>query len=441
MGIYKGEKKESFLEYLEKLPMTVFRSIFRHNYPDNDVDRSEVVFKNFFLHIHPVKCHKDTIDPFKTMGLGAITTSLFFILSITGIILMFYYVPSEDRAYEIMKDWQDTTPFAMLFRNMHRWSAHLMVLFVMLHMSRVFYSGAYKGERKFNWVIGVILMVLTLLLSFTGYLLPWDQLAFWAITVGANIAGYAPNLPGFEHNINRVMLLASTSVGQDALIRFYVLHVAVLPIVTGSLIGVHFWRIRKDGGLARPPDLFRPDPLRVVQRSDTKETFAPGVGKTYGLMELVRGSCPTVNKGPHNTIFTWPHLLRAEVVVFLFTLALTLVLAFFDAPLEEPADPTKPPNPSKAPWYFLGLQELVAYDAFWGGIGVPALIVVGLVLIPYLDRNPKGEGVWFHQQRYLALFLFTLFMTIQGLLVVVGTWFRGANWQWIWPLTENFSRH
>ena len=252
MGIYKGEKKESFLEYLEKLPMTVFRSIFRHNYPDNDVDRSEVVFKNFFLHIHPVKCHKDTIDPFKTMGLGAITTSLFFILSITGIILMFYYVPSEDRAYEIMKDWQDTTPFAMLFRNMHRWSAHLMVLFVMLHMSRVFYSGAYKGERKFNWVIGVILMVLTLLLSFTGYLLPWDQLAFWAITVGANIAGYAPNLPGFEHNINRVMLLASTSVGQDALIRFYVLHVAVLPIVTGSLIGVHFWRIRKDGGISGP---------------------------------------------------------------------------------------------------------------------------------------------------------------------------------------------
>ena len=130
----------------------------------------------------------------------------------------------------------------------------MMVLFVFLHMSRVFYTGSYKGTRRFNWVIGVILMVLTLVLSFTGYLLPWDQLAFWAITVGTNIAGYVPNLPGFEYNINRVMLLASTNVGQDALIRFYVLHVAVLPLLAGTLIGVHFWRIRKDGGLSRPPD-------------------------------------------------------------------------------------------------------------------------------------------------------------------------------------------
>ncbi len=127
---------------------------------------------------------------------------------------MFFYIPTVDRAYDIMKDWQDTTPFAQMYRNMHRWAAHLMVMFVMLHMSRVFYTGSYKGERKFNWVIGVILMVLTLLLSFTGYLLPWDQLAFWAITVGSEIAGYAPNLPGFQYNVNRVMLLASTSVGK-----------------------------------------------------------------------------------------------------------------------------------------------------------------------------------------------------------------------------------
>ena len=189
------------------------------------------------------------------------------------------------------------------------------------------------------------------------------------------------------------MLLASTNVGQDALIRFYVLHVAFLPLIAGTLIGVHFWRIRKDGGLSRPPDKIRPDPYRVVQRSDTKESFAPGVKRTYGLMELVRGTCPTVDKGPYNFVFTWPHLLRAELVAFLFTTVLILGLSFIDAPLEEPANPSKPTNPSKAPWYFLGLQEMVAYNAFWGGVAIPWGLFLGLMSIPYLDRNPHGEGV------------------------------------------------
>lgn len=427
---------------IENFPANFVRSIFRHNYPNNDVDRSEIVFKNFFLHIHPVKCHKTAVDPFHTLGLGTITASLFFLLVITGVVLMFFYIPAVDRAYTILVDWLDTTPFAMMWRNIHRWAAQLMVLFVFLHMSRVFYMGSYKGERKFNWVIGVMLMVVTLFLSFTGYLLPWDQLAFWAITVGAEIAGYVPSIPGMQYNINKLMLLGSTTVGQDALIRFYVLHVMVLPLLAGTLIGVHFWRIRKDGGLARPPDKWRPDPYRVVQRSDTKDSFAPGVRRTYGLMELVRGSCPSVDRGPENYIFAWPHLLRAELAVFLGTAALTILLSLFiDAPLEEIANPSKPTNPAKAPWYFLGLQEMVSYNAFWGGVAIPFLIVVGLALIPYFDRNPYGEGVWFHRTRYLAIFLYTAFMTFQGVLVIIGVFFRGPNWGWIWPWTENFARH
>ncbi len=442
MAVFRGKRKESWLEYMEKLPSTIIRSIFRHNYPNNDVDRSEVVFKNFFLHIHPVKCHKHVLEPFYTLGLGVITASLFFLLVLSGVILMFWYVPTVDRAYDIMKEFHDTTPFGMMYRNIHRWGAQMMVLFVFLHMSRVFYTGSYKGTRRFNWVIGVILMVLTLFLSFTGYLLPWDQLAFWAITVGSSIAGYAPGIPGMQYNINKIMLLANTTVGQDALIRFYVLHIMVLPIFAGMLIGVHFWRIRKDGGLSRPPDDYRPDPLRVIQRSDTKEVFAPGVRRTYGLMELVRGTCPTVDRGPFNYVFTWPHLLRAEILVFMGTTVVILLLSYFiNAPLEEMADPTKPTNPSKAPWYFLGLQEMVAYSAFWGGVGVPTLIVAGLIALPYLDRNPHGEGYWFHRSRYLAIFLYTAFMSSQGLLVVVGVYFRGANWGWIWPWTENFARH
>lgn len=159
---------------------------------------------------------------------------------------MFYYVPSVERAYETMKLIQLAVPLGQFTRNMHRWSAHGMVLAVILHMARVFYTGGYKPPREFNWVIGIFLLLLTLGASFTGYLLPWDQLAYWAITVGTNIAGYAPGVGP----VMRQMLLGGQEVGQAALIRFYTLHIAVLPFLITLLISVHMWRVRKDGGLA-----------------------------------------------------------------------------------------------------------------------------------------------------------------------------------------------
>jgi quinol-cytochrome oxidoreductase complex cytochrome b subunit len=135
---------------------------------------------------------------------------------------------------------------------MHRWGAHLMVITVCLHMIRVFYQGGYKPPREFNWMIGVALLLATLLLSFTGYLLPWDQLAFWAITVGTNMAGYAP-LVGYQAH---TLLLGGTSVGPNALLRFYVLHVIFLPLLLGVGLAIHFWRVRKDGGISGPiPDI------------------------------------------------------------------------------------------------------------------------------------------------------------------------------------------
>ena len=132
---------------------------------------------------------------------------------------------------------------------MHRWAAHGMVICVFLHMCRVFYTGSYKRPRQFNWVIGVVLFLLTLGLSFTGYLLPWDQLAFWAITVGTNIGSYAPLVGGQRSRIAAGRPHASA---KRALLRFYVLHVAVLPSLVILLTMVHFWRVRKDGGLSRP---------------------------------------------------------------------------------------------------------------------------------------------------------------------------------------------
>ena len=161
---------------------------------------------------------------------------------------MFYYVPSVERAYGDMQDLKYVVPFGRFLRNLHRWSAHGMVTTVFLHMLRVFYTGSYKPPREFNWVVGVVLFVLTLILSYTGYLLPWDQLAFWAITVGSNIAGYAPILGKKV----QFAMLGGNIVGQGALLRFYVLHCILLPLVMAVLMALHFWRVRKDGGISGP---------------------------------------------------------------------------------------------------------------------------------------------------------------------------------------------
>ncbi len=201
---------------------------------------------NVFLHIHPVKVNRKSLKWSYSLGLGIISVIFFLVLAWTGVLLMFYYVPSVERAYETMKLIQLAVPLGQFTRNMHRWSAHGMVLAVIIHMVRVFYTGGYKPPREFNWVIGVFLLLLTFGASFTGYLLPWDQLAYWAITVGTNIAGYAPG----AGPVVQQMLLGGQEVGQAALIRFYTLHIAVLPLLITLLISVHMWRVRKDGGLA-----------------------------------------------------------------------------------------------------------------------------------------------------------------------------------------------
>jgi len=216
--------------------------------PKNALERSQAVAANFFFHVHSAKVYERTLRPSVTLGLGLFSFFTFVILAVTGVLLMFYYVPSPDHAYERMLDLRGVVIGGTFLRSLHRWSAHAMVGLVILHMMRVFLTGAYKAPREFNWVIGVVLLTLTLLLSFTGYLLPWDQLAYWAIMVGTSIASYAP-VVGDQI---RFFLLGDDSVGGEALLRFYVLHVAVLPAVITVLIGLHFWRIRKDGGLARP---------------------------------------------------------------------------------------------------------------------------------------------------------------------------------------------
>ena len=226
----------------------VWQSIFRSGYPDTPRNQMLVIATSVFLHLHPTRIHRTHVKITHTFCLGGLTFFLFIGLTITGVLLMFYYVPSVERAYEDMLALETDVRFGMMMRNMHRWMAHGMVLMVLLHMMRVFYTGAYKPPREFNWVVGVVLFVLTLLLSFTGYLLPWDELAFWAITVGTNMVGSAPILG----EPNRFVLIGGFEVGDAALIRFYTLHVIGLPLLAAVFMTVHFWRIRRDGGLARP---------------------------------------------------------------------------------------------------------------------------------------------------------------------------------------------
>ncbi|MGI8588112.1 MAG: cytochrome b N-terminal domain-containing protein [Chloroflexia bacterium] len=218
-------------------------SVIRNGWPTSVRGRSLAIMNSVFLHLHPIRTRPDAIKMTYTFGLGGISFFLFLMLTLTGVLLMFYYIPTTADAYTTIKQLQEDQPFGYLMRNIHRWAAHGMVITVFLHMCRVFYTGSFRAPRQFNWVVGVILLVLTFLLSFTGYLLPWDQLALWAITVGTNMVGSTPILGDTIH----FLLIGDYSVSQNALLRFYTLHVIGLPLLLTVFLAVHFWRIRKDG--------------------------------------------------------------------------------------------------------------------------------------------------------------------------------------------------
>jgi quinol-cytochrome oxidoreductase complex cytochrome b subunit len=249
-----------FVDDLKAAPRRLYDGAFRSGSPTTDRTRSTFVFGNVFLHLHSVRTHRWSLRWTTTFGLGVASIAAFLITLVTGVMLMFYYKPFPDVAYDSIKDIHFVVPTGRFMRNIHRWAGNVMVVAVILHMARVFYTAAYRSPREYNWVIGLLLLVVTLGLSFTGYLLPWDQLAYWAITIGANIAQSPREVtdalgvtevfdPG---GFQRLLLLGSDVVGPEALIRFYLLHVMVLPLALAALVGVHFWRIRKDGGISGP---------------------------------------------------------------------------------------------------------------------------------------------------------------------------------------------
>ncbi len=375
--------------------------------------------RNFFLHIHAPKVHLYSLRPTYTWGLGLMAAFLFLFLLVTGALLMLYYTPSVERAYDSVKDIMFVVPAGRYLRNMHRWAAHALVLVAFLHAMRVFYTGSYVG-RRLNWVIGVALLFVTLLLSFSGYLLPWDQLAYWAITIGSNIAASFRELTdalritaffdigGLVKNI----LIGGETVGQAALTRFYMLHIIFLPLLLMVLLALHLWRIRKDGGLSRP--------------ANADEIVA----------KEIEPNSLNNNQSANFKIYAWPTALWAELAVLMLIGALLFLAAYVvDAPLLEHANPAVPENPAKSPWYFLGIQELVSYSAFSGGILIPLGFLAFLVSIPFKDTQENYLGEWFSGSlgkkimRQSALFALLFTAALFALHVSFGwinDWFPGT---------------
>jgi quinol-cytochrome oxidoreductase complex cytochrome b subunit len=427
----------------------VWRSVFRHPQLDTPRGRALQSFSNFFLHVYPVKIPARVLRFRYSFRLGFLAAVLFGILLVTGVYLMFFYTPSVSSAYGDMQHLRTGVGFGQLIRNVHRWAAHLMVLVVFFHFVRVFLAGAYKKPREFNWVLGVTLLVATLAFSFTGYLLPWDQLSYWAVTVGTNLVDYVPVLGGTI----RDLLIGGPQIGQTTLLRFYVLHVAVLPGFLIVVLAVHIWRVRKDGfavgqpatgafveeaterpsaeaSAAQPSD---PDvPTSVTPLGDASSEGQREVPHRVRLLGVVdRESVTAEERLPEDTVFAWPHLLVRHVVFGLGIAALVLGLGVaFEAPLKDIANPNLTPEPAKAPWYFAGLQELLShFDPLVAGVLVPTAAVIGLVLLPYVDRNPATEA----RHRKVAIVVFLTLVLVAVGLTVLGTFFRGPGWRFIAP--------
>ena len=292
-----------------------------------------------------------------TFGLGGMSLVLFMMLVSTGLLMIFVYEPSPERAYKSILFMQQEILFGRLIRGVHYWSANLLIAVVALHMLRVFLTGAFHAPRQSNWIIGLSLLFLILLSGFTGYLLPWDQISYWAITICTEMLGY---MPGIGQTLQRV-ILGGTEIGSATVINFYALHTIVVPLLLVALMTWHFWRVRLAGGVVVPQD--------AQKDSEAGTDYVPFI----------------------------PNLLLREVAVGLMLIAFVLVIAiFFEAPLGEAANPGLSPNPAKAPWYFAGLQELLLhFHPVFAVFVIPLVVAVAMLRVAYLRYDSDLSGNWF----------------------------------------------
>jgi quinol-cytochrome oxidoreductase complex cytochrome b subunit len=335
------------------------------------------LFNSLILHFRPRNVPEETLRWTLTWGLGGMAVVLVFLLLGTGVLLKFVYQPLPEKAYESVLHLQNEVLFGQLIRNIHHWSANALIIVAFLHLLRVFFTGAFHAPRQFNWVIGSGLFLLVLFSNFTGYLLPWDQLAYWAVTICTGMLEY---MPGIGLWLQR-LIQGGPEVGPGTLSNFFAIHTAVLPACLLILMPFHFWRIRRAGGLVIP----RP----------------PGQG----------------SEGQGQTVPAIPNLLLREIVVALVVMASMLVFSMlFDAPLGSKANSGLSPNPTKAPWYFMGIQEmLLHFHPLFALFVIPALMLVALLALPYINYQLNTAGVWFASTKGRRMAL------IAGLVALMGT--------------------
>jgi len=348
--------------------------------PSDDRSRMRMVMDSLILHIHPAKVEVSTLKWTYTWGLGGLAGLLMMILGLTGIILINNYTPSAPQAYLDILELNSNVWFGELIRNLHHWSANLLIVISVLHLIRVFVTGAYRPPRELNWLIGVAMLLLVIGANFTGYLLPWDQLAYWAITVGTSIVSYIPLIGSWLSRL----ILGGPEVGANTLLNFYSMHISFIPLLIFGLMSYHFWRVRKDGGLTLP------------KKADSNQEIKP------------------------ERVTTIPHLVRREFVFAVVWIAILLVFAMLvPAPLEGIANPGLSPNPAKAPWYFMGLQELLLhFHPLVGAIVLPGLALLAIFLLPFFDIHLASVGVYFRSQRGRSL----TFLGIGFALIATPIW-------------------
>jgi len=333
--------------------------------------------RTVFLHLHPARVNESSIKFNRTFGLGGMAALLIVLQIITGILLRFYYTPVPAEAYNSIVFTKNNVLFGQFIRNIHYWSGVFLLLIAFLHFLRVFLTGAFREERKINWLFGLVLLVLIVLLNFTGYLLPWDQLAYWAITVSTNIIGYLP-LAGESL---RTMIISGKELNSDTLRTFFTFHTAVLPFLLLILVLYHFWRVRKAGGV-------------IVPETDEKSEMVP----------------------------TMPNLVFKEFIVALVLIAVLFTFAaLFNAPLLEKANPSYSLNPTKAPWYFAGVQELLMhFHPLFAAFIIPISVVVFLAWMPFAKYDEAPNGHWFISEKGRksseATAKFATIITLSGIL-------------------------
>ena len=376
----------------------IWRSVFRGPiYPRDDRERRWVVFNTFVLHLRPIRVPAKTLRYTHTWGLGGMSLVLFVLLVATGVLMMFVYEPTPERAYASILTLQDQVFFGKLVRNIHHWSANLLILIVVLHLLRVYFTGGYHGPRQFNWVIGLALLLGVVASNFTGYLMPWDQLSYWAITISTAMLAYVPFIGEWLQGL----IWGGPEIGAATLINFYTLHTTVIPVTLVLLMSWHFWRVRKARGVVMP----RAPGEEPAEKGDEKPEY----------------------------VLTLPNLLMREFVVALVLVAAVMSFSiFFNAPLGDAANPGMSPNPAKAPWYFLGIQELLLhFHPLFAVVIIPLLFVSASVIIPYLRYDDEVGGVWFLSRKgrkMAALATAAALVVTPALIVLDELWIDFTAW-------------